>query len=92
LRITSPRPTEEVAVAVKITRPQSSGEHVAIRAQQLAFQPRLKYYDDILDHCCFAWNKLIDMPWKTMSIGRVGGPFLIVIKGVQTTAKLRHIN
>jgi hypothetical protein len=18
--------------------------------------------DDILDHCCFAWNKLIDMP------------------------------
>src|ERR1700736_5204015 len=26
-------------------------------------------YDDILDHCCFAWNKLIDMPWKIMSIG-----------------------
>jgi hypothetical protein len=23
-----------------------------------------KSYDDILDHCCFAWNKLIDMPWK----------------------------
>jgi hypothetical protein len=28
-----------------------------------------KSYDDILDHCCFAWNKLIDMPWKIMSIG-----------------------
>jgi len=29
-----------------------------------------KSYDDILDHCCFAWNnyKLIDMPWKIMSI------------------------
>ena len=26
-------------------------------------------YDDILDHCCFAWNKLIDMPWKIMTIG-----------------------
>jgi hypothetical protein len=26
-------------------------------------------YDDILDHCCFAWNKLIDMPWKIISIG-----------------------
>lgn len=26
-------------------------------------------YDDILDHCCFAWNRLIDMPWKIMSIG-----------------------
>jgi hypothetical protein len=28
-----------------------------------------KSYDDILDHCCFAWNKLINMPWKIMSIG-----------------------
>jgi transposase len=26
-------------------------------------------YDDILDHCCSAWNKLIDMPWKIISIG-----------------------
>ena len=26
-------------------------------------------YDDILDHCCFAWNQLIDQPWKIMSIG-----------------------
>src|ERR1700730_14965601 len=28
-----------------------------------------KSYEDILDHCCFAWNKLIGMPWKIMSIG-----------------------
>ena len=26
-------------------------------------------YDDILDHCCAAWNKLIDQPWKIISIG-----------------------
>ncbi|WP_432444831.1 IS630 family transposase [Rhizobium leguminosarum] len=26
-------------------------------------------YDDIVDHCCEAWNKLIDQPWKIMSIG-----------------------
>jgi hypothetical protein len=26
-------------------------------------------FDDILDHCCGAWNKLIDQPWKIMSIG-----------------------
>ena len=26
-------------------------------------------YDDILDHCCYAWNALIDQPWKIMSIG-----------------------
>ncbi len=28
-----------------------------------------KSYDDILDHCCFAWNSLIEQPWKIMSIG-----------------------
>jgi hypothetical protein len=25
--------------------------------------------DDILDHCCDAWNKLIDQPWCIMSLG-----------------------
>jgi len=29
----------------------------------------LKSYDDILDHCCFAWNKLIDMPWNSCPSG-----------------------
>ena len=28
-----------------------------------------KSYDDILDHCCDAWNKLVDQPWRIMSIG-----------------------
>jgi len=28
-----------------------------------------KSYDDIVDHCCYAWNTLIDQPWKIMSIG-----------------------
>jgi transposase len=26
-------------------------------------------YEDILDHCCHAWNKLTDRPWQIMSIG-----------------------
>ena len=26
-------------------------------------------YDDILEHCCYAWNKLVDQPWTIMSIG-----------------------
>lgn len=29
----------------------------------------LKSYEDTLDHCCFAWNKLIDRPWRIVSIG-----------------------
>jgi putative transposase len=28
-----------------------------------------KSYDDIVDHCCYAWNKLVDQPWTIMSIG-----------------------
>ena len=26
-------------------------------------------YDDIVDHCCHAWNKLVDQPCRIMSIG-----------------------
>lgn len=27
-----------------------------------------KSYDDILDHCCYAWNRPIEQPWRIMSI------------------------
>ena len=26
-------------------------------------------YENLVDHCCHAWNKLVDQPWKIMSIG-----------------------
>ena len=26
-----------------------------------------KSFDDIVDHCRYAWNTLIDQPWKIMS-------------------------
>lgn len=26
-------------------------------------------HENILDHCCEAWNKLIDQPWRIMTIG-----------------------
>src|SRR5262249_17582712 len=29
-----------------------------------------KSFDDIVDHCCYAWNTPIDQPWKIMSIAR----------------------
>ena len=28
-----------------------------------------KSYDDLDDHCCAAWNRLIEQPWRIMSIG-----------------------
>ena len=27
-------------------------------------------YDNIVDHCCEAWNQLVDQPWRIMTIGR----------------------
>ena len=26
-------------------------------------------YEAIVDHCCNAWNRLVDQPWRIMSIG-----------------------
>ncbi len=26
-------------------------------------------YDNLVDHCCAAWNKLVEQPWTIMSIG-----------------------
>ena len=26
-------------------------------------------HDDVVDHCCNAWNRLTDQPWRIMSIG-----------------------
>ena len=26
-------------------------------------------YENIVDHCCNAWNELVDQPWQIMSIG-----------------------
>ena len=32
-----------------------------------------KSYEDIVDHCCYAWNTLVDQPWKIMSIAAATG-------------------
>ena len=29
-----------------------------------------KSFDDIVDHCCYAWNTLVNQPWKIMFIAR----------------------
>jgi transposase len=26
-------------------------------------------YEDIVDHCCAAWNRIADQPWRIMTIG-----------------------
>jgi len=37
-----------------------------------------KSYDDIVDHCCYAWNTLLDRPWNHVHrITTVGARVLI---------------
>ncbi len=26
-------------------------------------------YEEIVDHCCFAWNTLVAQPWRIMTLG-----------------------
>ena len=40
--------------------------YYAIIGSPTGFSPN---YNDILDHCCFNWNKLVERPWLIMSIG-----------------------
>ena len=42
--------------------------------------------DDIVDHCCFVWNRLTDQPWRIMSIGLLPSWLVIPIgTGVPTS-------
>jgi hypothetical protein len=57
-------------------RTERGRERLALHARQLALEPhvgfaalRVKSYDDIVDHCCFAWNNLVSQLWRIMSIG-----------------------
>jgi hypothetical protein len=49
-------------------RPNSTARKTSgIHATELALEPVFKSFDDIVDHCCFAWNTLIDQLSKIMS-------------------------
>ena len=50
-------------------RAPEPGKHLAVHRAELVVKPDFKSFDDIVDHCCYAWNTLIDQ-WKIMSIAR----------------------
>ena len=56
-------------IAAKVTRVEPGRKYLAFMRDNWLSNRVFKSYDDILDHCCFAWNKLIDKLWKIMSIG-----------------------
>jgi hypothetical protein len=47
------------------TAKRTSGSACVRTGCQTAF---FKSFDDIVDHCCYAWNTLIGQPWKIISI------------------------
>ena len=58
------------ATASSFSRTQSPGKHLAVHAPELAIKPHLKSFDDIVDHCCYAWNTLINQPWRITPIAQ----------------------
>jgi hypothetical protein len=56
-------------VAGEMSGAQSAGKRLAVPARQLALNRIFKSFDDVVDHCCEAWNNLVDQPWRIMSIG-----------------------
>jgi hypothetical protein len=55
------------AAAAARTRTQRPGKHLAVHASELVVKPDLQIFRR---YCCYAWNTLIDRPWKIMSIAR----------------------
>ena len=50
---------------------ERAGEHLAVHAAELAVQLSNRIFtgfDNIVDLCCDAWNRLTDQPWKIVSI------------------------
>jgi len=57
------------ALAVQVARAQPDRKHLAVHARQLALQSRLRVLRRHRRSLLRAWNKLVDQPWRIMSIG-----------------------
>jgi hypothetical protein len=55
------------APAAARTRAQQQREYLTVHRQNW-LSNRVLSFDDIVEHCCYAWTTLIDQPWKIMSI------------------------
>jgi hypothetical protein len=63
---------QHLALTATATRTELNGqENIWKFMRQNWLSNRIfKSFDDNVDHCCYAWNTLIDLPWKNMSIAR----------------------
>ena len=64
---------DAVTVEVSIIRPEHetewSLEVVNSANRSIVWDDLFASFDHIVDHCCDAWNTLIEQPWRIMSIG-----------------------
>lgn len=58
---------------VTVAKRTLSRELRAMNYRKLSARPRhhalTTSYDNLVDHCCSAWNKPVDQPWTIMPIG-----------------------
>jgi hypothetical protein len=57
------------AAAAEVAQAQPGRKHLAVDPRQWLSNRVFQFYGDIVDHCRFAWNRLVDQPWTIMSIG-----------------------
>jgi hypothetical protein len=53
----------------EIAKTVAPGAHAVLLVDQAGWHLSTRLVDDLVDHCCEAWNKLVDQPWWIMSIG-----------------------
>ena len=69
-RLVMPPNITLIPLPAKCPELNSAGKRLAVSARQLALKPNLfKSFDDVVNQCCEAWNKLVDQPWRIISIG-----------------------
>ena len=59
----------EVTKGIERLRPKKPEIAAAIEARVDGAYEAFASYTDIVDHCCYAWRKLVDQPWRIMSLG-----------------------
>ena len=69
----------------EMSRAQPGGERLAVHARQLVSNRVFTSYDDLVDHCCDAWNNLVDQPWRIMSIWMTPMGAWVLINGTWYT-------
>jgi hypothetical protein len=64
--------SKHLTSAIAATRPElNSQENIwQFMRQNWLSNRTFKSFDVVVDHCCYAWNTLIDQPWKIMSIAQ----------------------